>query len=77
MLGEKGSKGEEGQVKISDVDTGRLSGLKYKLICCFKLAADMARGGIHVYRHESGRCRIVPLFLTFFYHFTFLGFLLY
>ena len=28
--GEKGSKGRGGQVRLSDVYTGRLSGLKYK-----------------------------------------------
>jgi hypothetical protein len=39
--GEKGSKGGERRVRLPDVDTGRLSGLKYKFICCFKLAADM------------------------------------
>ena len=27
-----------------------------------------------VYIHESGRCRTLPLFLTFFYYFTFPGF---
>ena len=29
----KGSKGGGGRVRLPDVDTGRLSGLKYKLIC--------------------------------------------
>ena len=43
--GEKGSKGGGGQVRLLDVDTGRLLGLKYKLICHFKLAVDMVRGG--------------------------------
>ena len=37
---EKGSKDGGGQVRLLDVDTGRLTGLKYKLICRFKLAAD-------------------------------------
>ena len=36
--GRTGSKGGGGPVRSSDVDTGRLSGLKYKLICYFKLA---------------------------------------
>ena len=35
--GGKGSKGGGGQGRLSDVDTRRLSGLKYKFICCFKL----------------------------------------
>ena len=34
--GEKGSKGEGGLVRLSDVETGGLSGLKYKLICCWQ-----------------------------------------
>ena len=29
-----------------DVNTGRLSGLKYELVCHFKLAVDMVGGGI-------------------------------
>jgi hypothetical protein len=28
-------------VRLMDVNTGRLSGMKYKLVCCFKLAVDM------------------------------------
>ena len=31
----------EDQVRLQDVDTRRLSGLKYKLICHFKLVANM------------------------------------
>ena len=30
-------------MRLSNVDTGRLTGLKYKLICRFKLVVDMAR----------------------------------
>ena len=37
--GEKGSKGREGRVRLVDVDTERLLGLKYKLICRIKLAS--------------------------------------
>ena len=37
----KGSKDGGGQLRLLDVDTGTLSGLKYKLICRFKLAADI------------------------------------
>ena len=33
-------------MRLPDVDTGRLLGLKYKLICHFKLATDMIGGGI-------------------------------
>ena len=40
-MGENGSKGGKGRVRLPDVDTERLSGLKYKLVCHFKLAADM------------------------------------
>ena len=43
--GEKGSKGRGGRVRLPDVDTRRLSGLKYKLISRFKLAVDTVRGG--------------------------------
>ena len=34
---EKGSEGGGGQVRLLDVDTGRLSGLKYELVCHFNL----------------------------------------
>jgi hypothetical protein len=40
-LGEKGSKAGGCRVRLPDVDTGRLIGLKYKLICRFKLTVDM------------------------------------
>ena len=33
-------------MSLPDVDTGRLLGLNYKLICHCKLTADMVRGGI-------------------------------
>ena len=33
-------------MRLLNVDTGRLLGLKYKLICHFKLAADMVGGDI-------------------------------
>ena len=32
-------------MRLPNVDTRILSGLEYKFICCFKLAADMVRGG--------------------------------
>ena len=43
--GEKGSKGRGDQLRLSNVNTGKLAGFKDKLICCFILAADMVRGG--------------------------------
>ena len=57
--GEKGSKGEGGQARLSNIDTGRLSGLKYKLICRFKLATDMVRGGIQKFVNDTDK----PAFL--------------
>ena len=33
-------------MRLPDVNTGKLLGLKYKLVCCFKLVVDMARGDI-------------------------------
>ena len=44
MLGGSGQKGVEvggSRVRFTDVNTGRLSGLKYKLVCHFKLVVDM------------------------------------
>ena len=32
-------------MRLSHVDAGRLLGLKYKLICNFKLAVDLVGGG--------------------------------
>ena len=39
--GEKGSRVGESGVGLIDVNTRRLSGLEKKLVCCFKLVADM------------------------------------
>ena len=33
-------------MRLTDVNTRRLSGLKYKLVCHFKLATDMVENGI-------------------------------
>ena len=50
-------------MRLSNVDTGRMTGLKYKLICHFKLAVDMIRGGISSLRPQiflpasSQRCQ--------------------
>ena len=44
--GKKGSKGGGGRVRLSDFDIGRLSGLKYKLVCHFTWVANMVEGGI-------------------------------
>ena len=41
-------------MRLSDADIGGLSGLKYKLICCFKLASDMVRGGIWKFVNDTG-----------------------
>ena len=56
---EKGGKGEGGRVRLLDVDTGQLSGLKYKLICHLKLAPDMVRDGIRKFVNDKDR----PIFL--------------
>ena len=47
------------RVRLMDVDTGRLSGLKYKLVCCFKLKVDMVRGGVREFVYDAHR----PTFL--------------
>ena len=44
--GEMGGKDGRNQVRLLEVDTGRLLGLKYKLICHFKLVADLVGGDI-------------------------------
>ena len=46
-------------MRLPDVDTRRLSGLKYSLICYFKLAADMVGGGIREFVNDMD----VPAFL--------------
>ena len=38
---EMGSEDGEGRVRLPDVNIGRLSGLKYKLVCRFELAVGM------------------------------------
>ena len=43
---EKGRGWEGSRVRLMDFNIGRLSGLKYKLVCCFKLMADMLKEGI-------------------------------
>ena len=57
--GGKGTKGGGGRVRLLDVDTGRPSGLNYRLICRFKLAADVIRGGIREFVNDMDR----PAFL--------------
>ena len=42
-------------VRLTDVNTGRISGLTYKLVCCFKLAADLVRGGIRKFLYDADR----------------------
>ena len=46
--GEKVNRGGGSRVKL-DVNKGMLSGLKYKLVCHFKLVTDMVRGGVREY----------------------------
>ena len=38
---------------LSDVDTGRLSGLKYELIQHLKLVVDMVRGDIREFVNDA------------------------
>ena len=42
--GEKGIGGGGNRVRLMNVNTERLSGLKYKLVCYFKLVATWYRG---------------------------------
>jgi hypothetical protein len=42
------------RVRLTDFNTGRLSRFNYKLICHFKLAADMIRGGVREFVYENG-----------------------
>ena len=39
-----GSGGWGSEVRLMDVNTGRLPGIKYRLLCSLKLAEDMVRG---------------------------------
>jgi hypothetical protein len=49
----EGKWGGEGQVRLLDVDTGRLSGLKYELVCLFELVSDMVRDGIREFANNG------------------------
>ena len=49
----KGNKGGGEQVRLLDVDTGRLSGLKYELVCLFELVSDMVRDGIREFANNG------------------------
>ena len=49
---ENRSKGAGGCERLLD-DTGRLSGLKYKLICCFKLVGNMIGVGIREFVNNT------------------------
>ena len=51
--GKKESKGGGGRVRLLNVDTGRLSGMKYKLICHLKVAADMVGGGMREFVNDT------------------------
>ena len=57
-------------VRLSDVGTGRLSGLEFMLVCYFELAMDMVRGGIREFvydvdlaPHQTHQSPTVPSFL--------------
>ena len=39
-------------MRFLNIDTGRLLGLKYKLVCSFKLMVDMVRGGIREFVND-------------------------
>jgi hypothetical protein len=52
LLGLVGVRGS--RVRLMDVNTGRLSGLKYDLVCCFKLAADMVVDGVKQFVYDVG-----------------------
>ena len=41
-------------MRLLDVNTERLSGLNYDLVCHFKLVADMVRGGIREFVYDAG-----------------------
>ena len=40
-----------------EVDAKRMSGLKYKLVCCFKLAADMGHQGLSMTWMDQHSCK--------------------
>ena len=42
------------KVRLPDVDTGRLLGLKYRLVCRFKLTADMVEDFREFVNHSDG-----------------------
>jgi hypothetical protein len=46
-------------VRLPDVDTRRLSGFKYELVCHFELVLGMVRGGIREFVNDVDR----PAFL--------------
>ena len=39
-------------MRLSNVETGRLTRFKFKLICSFKLAVDMVRGDIREFVND-------------------------
>ena len=41
------------EAKLPDVNIGNLLGLKYELVCCFKLAADMVMGGLKEFVNDA------------------------
>ena len=49
----------ESECGYLDVNIGRVPGLKYELVCCFELAADMVGGGVREFLNNADR----PAFL--------------
>ena len=48
-----GSKGGGGRVRLLDVDTRKLLGLKYKLICLFQIDGRHGRGGFREFVKDT------------------------
>ena len=53
-------------MRLLDVDTGRLSILKHKLICCFKLVTDTVGAGVWKFVNDTDG----PAFLERLINFT-------
>ena len=40
-------------MRLPDVNAGRLLGMKYELVCYFKLAVDMVEGGVREFANDA------------------------
>ena len=40
------------RARLTDIDTGILSGMKYKIVCRFKLAMDMVGSGVRDFVYD-------------------------